>query len=137
MKKVFFLLLIITTVALSAFLSHQKNDEPVYIPPSPQRIGGDVRKGYQYLTSGDYIKSGIPYQVYLFGAGKDTNNYLNRDGLNKNISHEVTAVRAANGEMIVAPNCLSCHAQVFEDKLVVGLGNSLADFTKGKKLNAG
>ncbi len=32
--------------------------------------------------------------------------------------------------MVVAPNCLQCHAQIFDGKLVVGLGNSFSDFTK-------
>jgi hypothetical protein len=121
-------------VARPVLLQHN-NEDPVPIPPSPQRTGGDAAKGYDYLINGDYIKSGIPYQVYLFGAGADKNNYLNRVGINRPISHEFTAVKAANGEVVVAPNCLNCHAQVFDDKLVVGMGNSLVDFTKSKKFN--
>jgi mono/diheme cytochrome c family protein len=128
--------LIILAISTSAFIIRIQSDDPVPIPPSSQRTGGDVQKGYDYLVSGDYIKSGVPYQVYLFGAGADTNNFLNRTGINKSILHEFTAVKAANGETVVAPNCLSCHAQVFENKLVIGLGNSLADFTKSKKFNA-
>ena len=44
-------------------------------------------------------------------------------------------VKAPNGEIVVAPNCLQCHAQVFENKLIIGLGNSTVDFTGGEKLN--
>jgi hypothetical protein len=51
------------------------------------------------------------------------------------VSHAFTAVKATNGETVVAPNCMNCHAQVFEGKLVMGLGNSLVDFTKNKKFN--
>ncbi len=36
---------------------------------------------------------------------------------------------------MVAPNCLQCHAQVFGDRLVIGLGNTLIDFSDHKKLN--
>lgn len=119
-------------VAVCAFAVRNQNDDPVPIPPSPQRTGGDAQKGYDYLVNGDYIRSGVPYNFYLLGFGADSNNYLGRTGANAKVSHAFTAVKAFNGETVVAPNCLQCHAQVFEGKLVMGLGNSLADFTKSK-----
>jgi hypothetical protein len=134
MGKILILSLMITLVALSAFII-RNDDAPVHIPPSKQRTGGNAEKGYDYLVNGDYIRSGIPYSFYLFGAGADKNNYLKREGINKTISHEFTAIKAVNGEMVVAPNCLNCHAQVFDNKLVIGLGNSLIDFTRNKKFN--
>src|SRR5436190_15995609 len=136
MKK----LIILLTISFFAFAfvkltdTFQK-DDPQYIPPSKQR-SGDVAKGYEYLTTGDYLKSGIPYSFFFMGAPKDTNNFLNRNGLNKNLSHDFTAVQAPNGEMVVAPNCLQCHAQVFDGKLIVGLGNSLSDFTVNRQATA-
>jgi mono/diheme cytochrome c family protein len=111
-----------------------RTDEPVPVPASPQR-SGDVTAGYQYLTTGDYIKSGIPYDYFLLGFGRTTTNYLHRDSPNAVISHEYTAVKAPNGEVVVAPNCLECHAQVFDGKLYIGLGNTFIDFTDRKKLN--
>lgn len=135
MNKLILLLAIVSVVALCAFAIRNSSDDPVPIPSSPQRTGGNAQKGYDYLVNGDYIRSGIPYQAYLFGAGVGKNNYLGRQGINKNISHEFTAVKAANGEVVVAPNCLNCHAQVFDNQLIVGLGNSLVDFTKSKKFN--
>src|SRR5580692_378130 len=109
-------------------------DTPVAIPASPQRTG-DAAAGYRYLTTGDYIKSGIPYDYFLLGFGRTPANYLHRDSPNSVISQEYTAVKAPNGETVVAPNCLECHAQVFDGRLVVGLGNTFADFTDRKKLN--
>ena len=109
-------------------------DKPVYIPPSKQR-DGDAKKGYVYLTTGDYLKSGIPYNYFKLGFGRSTINYLDRDSLNKDIPYEYTAVKAFNGEIVIAPNCLQCHAQVFENKLVIGLGNTTIDFSGGQKLN--
>jgi len=106
----------------------------VPVPASPQR-NGDASAGFRYLTTGDYLKSGIPYSYFLLGVGKNTANYLNRDSPNALISHEYTAVTAPNGEMVVAPNCLQCHAQLFDGKLYVGLGNSMIDFTDRQKLN--
>lgn len=135
MKKWFLLSAFTALVGLSAFIS-RTGDDPVPIPPSPQRTGGNATKGYDYLVNGDYIRSGLPLNAYLFGFGADSNNYLNRSGLNAKISHQFTAVKAANGETVVAPNCLQCHAQVFDGKLVMGLGNSLVDFTKSKTFTA-
>jgi len=115
---------------------HQFNDgRPVFIPPSPQRTGGDPIKGYDYLIKGDYVKGGIPYNMYVLGIGKSRKNFLDRNGINEKISHEYTAVTAPNGEILVAPNCLQCHAQVLNDTLVMGLGNTFIDFTSGQKLN--
>lgn len=116
-------------MAFLTFSRHEKdNRKPEFIPPSVQRTG-DAKQGYNYLTTGDYLKSGIPLNIFLMGMKKDTNNYLNRTGNNKNIPYDYTAVKAPNGEQIVAPNCLQCHAQVFDGKLIVGLGNSFIDFT--------
>lgn len=136
MRKLIVLFLLVFIITLSAFIIKNGEDKPVPIPPSKQRTGGDAKKGFEYLVTGDYVKGGIPYNAFLFGAGLSRENYLNRDGLNKNISHEYTAITAPNGEVLVAPNCLQCHAQVFDGKLIVGLGNSLADFTKGERFNA-
>jgi len=118
--------------ALNDLLS--KEDKPVPVPPSTQR-SGDPAKGYTYLTTGDYLKSGIPYNFFLLGFGKNRNNYLQRDGINADISHEYTAVKSANGEIVIAPNCLQCHSQVWDNKLYIGLGNTLIDFTDNQKLN--
>ncbi|HLX92820.1 MAG TPA: hypothetical protein VKR32_14140 [Puia sp.] len=108
--------------------------QPVPIPASPQR-SGNAEKGYQYLVTGDYLKSGIPYNYFKLAYGKANGEFIKRDGFNADISYEYTAVKASNGEIVVAPNCLQCHAQVFDDKLIIGLGNSTVDFTSGQKLN--
>ena len=131
------MVLVIIVVSGVAFTSVLTNGdyEPVPVPPSVQRTGGDVQKGYEYLTTGDYVKGGIPYSMFIMGMGKDKTNYLNRSGKNEKISHEYTAVTSSNGEILVAPNCMQCHAQVFENKLVMGLGNTFIDFTENEKLN--
>lgn len=136
MKKLCVLIVLGTLcLAFTTVLHYYAEDKPVYVPASPQR-GGDSQKGYAYLTTGDYIKSGIPYSYFLLGFGKSKNNYLKRGSPNVFISHEYTAVKAPNGQLVVAPNCLQCHAQVFDDKLVIGLGNTLIDFSDRKKLNS-
>src|SRR6478736_3070552 len=130
MKKLFVLsLLLIITTAFSVGFKLLEEDMPVFIPPSPQRLNGDAKKGFDYLVTGDYVKGGIPLNFFLFGKGKTKTNWLHREGINSKISHEFTANTATNGEILVAPNCMQCHAQVFEDSLYIGLGNSFADFT--------
>ena len=109
-------------------------EEPVPIPASPQR-SGDPEAGYRYLTTGDYLKSGLPYAMFLAGVARNPANELHRDSLNAVVPYQYTAVKAPNGEVVVAPNCLECHAQVFDGKLYVGLGNSMIDFTDRKKLS--
>jgi len=133
MKKATILLIItMLSLAFVQFTNTLQYEEPQYIPASKQR-SGDAAKGYEYLTTGDYLKSGIPYSLFFFGMQKDTNNFLQRSGLNKNLPHDFTAVKAPNGEMVVAPNCLQCHSQVFDGKLIVGLGNSFSDFTMNRE----
>ncbi|MGZ5134316.1 MAG: c-type cytochrome [Flavitalea sp.] len=121
--------------AFTTVISELSDHKPVYIPSSPQRTGGDPKKGFEYLIKGDYVKGGIPFSLYVLGIGKDRNNFLQRDGINEKVSHEYTAVKASNGEILVAPNCLQCHAQVMEDQLILGLGNTFIDFTRNQKLN--
>ena len=136
MKKAITLSLIaIVSFAFAQLTNTFQKDEPEYITPSKQRTG-DAAKGYEYLTTGDYLKSGIPYSLFIMGAPKDTNNFLQRSGLNKYLPHDFTAVKAPNGEQIVAPNCLQCHSQIFDGKLVVGLGNSFSDFTINRESTA-
>ena len=135
MKKTQVLLLIV--IIFSAFASVEQwpatdPDKPVYIPESKQRTG-DAAAGYIYLTTGAYVKGGLPIDFFHLAAGKSKTNYLQREGLNASVSHEYTVVKAANGENLVAPNCMQCHAQVFDGKLVMGMGNTFADFTMGQK----
>ena len=103
-------------------------DKPQFIPPSVQR-GGDAQKGYQYLITGDYLKSGLPYGYFNLLNGKDKHNYLNRTGKNATVPHGYNVIRNEKGIDVVVPTCLQCHAQVLNDSLVVGLGNTLLDFS--------
>ena len=137
MKKIFILVsLAVCCIAFNKVtIQNPHQEEPEYIPPSPQR-DGDPKIGYEYLITGDYLKSGIPYSYYKLAYGKRNSEYLKRDSLNAGISYEFTAVKAPNGEIVVAPNCLQCHAQVIDNKLIIGLGNSTVDFTEGERVNA-
>lgn len=96
---------------------------------------GDAQKGYTYLTAGEYMSSGIPYEAYLKGFGEDNSNVLDREGDNAKVAFDYTVVSSSNGVRVVAPNCLSCHAGNLNGELIVGLGNSASDFTSNRADN--
>ena len=109
------------------------HDVPVVIPPSKQRIG-IADAGYHYFITGDYVNSGIPFGLYNLGFKKEKTNILDRQNENAEVRYDFNVVKAVNGENVVVPNCFQCHAEFFDGKLVVGLGNSTGDFTKTKNL---
>ncbi len=134
MKKLLVTCILLTTCFLFATTNQIMQVGPEPIPPSKQR-SGDAKKGYQYLITGDYLKSGIPYSFFKMAYKNDSID-LQRGGFNKNLSYDYTAIKAKNGEQVIAPNCLQCHAQFFDGKLVVGLGNSFSDFTINRGTSA-
>ena len=133
MKKIIVAGLII--ISCVSFVSITFNEEPVPISASQQRMG-NADSGYQYIITGDFVKSGLPLNLYHLALKKEKTNPLNRDGDNAEVRYDFNVVRADNGEKVVVPNCFQCHAQVFDGKLILGLGNSTGDFTKDQKLNS-
>lgn len=116
-------------VAAASALADDFSDEgKKTLPHSEQRVG-DAERGRDYLINGDYLVSGAPLAIYRATKGASKRNELNREGENATLPPNVTAVRAANGETVVVANCLSCHSQYLNGKFVMGLGNSLRDFT--------
>ncbi|MES2622272.1 MAG: c-type cytochrome [Bacteroidota bacterium] len=124
--------------ALSNCKKEKDTPDDTYVPPvgtsviasSAQRDNGNAATGYTYLTSGDYISSGIPYNYYILTPGSnDPANVLGRTGHNATIPPTYTAVNAPNGVEVVAPNCLQCHGSYLNGSFVVGLGNAAGDFT--------
>lgn len=99
-----------------------------YIPASKQRTGNAV-EGYQYLITGDYLKSGLPYGYFKLLNGKDRHNYLHRGGKNALVPPGFNVVKTDNGTTVVVPTCLQCHVQMLNDSLIVGLGNTELDFS--------
>ncbi|HFC00225.1 MAG TPA: c-type cytochrome [Phaeodactylibacter sp.] len=104
-----------------------------FIPQNNQR-SGDVEDGYNYLIYGDYLDSGAPIDLYLNTIGTGPNR-LNRTGDNADVRYNYTAVNAPNGVRVVTSNCLTCHAQMLNGELVIGLGNAVEDYTKNQSEN--
>jgi len=132
MKKLFVaVVIVISCISFVAITSVR--EDPVVIPPTKQRIG-NADSGYSYIITGDYVNSGIPFGLYNLGFKKEKTNILNRQNENAEVRYDFNVVKAINGENVVVPNCFQCHAEFFDGKLIVGLGNSTGDFTKTKNL---
>ena len=127
MRKTAILLSLIFIIAFSAAFIN-RDEELIPIPASAQRPG-DAGKGYQYLISGDFLKSGVPYGFFTMKNGIAKDNFLNRTGKNANVEEGYNVVRTSDSVDIVIPTCMQCHSQVFEGKLYVGLGNTFKDFS--------
>jgi hypothetical protein len=132
MKK--FIVCAIVVISCISFVAITSESDPVPIPPSKQRFG-NADSGYRYIITGDYVKSGIPLGMYHFAFKKEKNNLLGRQGDNAEVRYDFNVVIAENGESVVVPNCFQCHAQFFNGQLILGLGNSIGDFTKDQKLS--
>ena len=104
------------------------------LPDNPQR-SGDASAGYEYLISGNYMSSGVPYDAFLLGTSENPDNRLNRTGDNANLSYDYTAITASNGARVVAPNCMACHASTINNEFIIGLGSHDADFTVNRASN--
>lgn len=128
MKRNLAIVLLIASIALCGYGFATDDSGPIYIPESPQRVG-DSAAGYQYLTTGNFLKSGISYKYFTRFLGTDTSNLLHRTGMNATVSYGYNVVESDNGINVVIPTCLKCHAQMFDGKLCVGLGNTSLDFT--------
>lgn len=109
-----------------------------YLKPSAQRPG-DPAEGYRYLIYGDYVSSGIPLKIYRQGTS-DSQLDLGRTGDSRGIPYnfnvadrlraDTSHATTARTAKLVAPNCLTCHAEMLNGQLVVGLGNNSADHTR-------
>lgn len=93
---------------------------------------GNAATGYQYLLYGNAFSSGIPESLYkkvLFG--KNT-MVASLTGYNKYVLNDFVAFKNKDGNVTVSPGCLHCHAQKFNDQLIIGLGNSYSNFQDDK-----
>lgn len=131
MKKTFIILLMLPL--LVAFTDSRDEDGITHIPDNPQRMG-DVLRGYEYLTTGDFLKSGLPYGTFAAVNGKDKSNVLNRTGKNATLGHGYNLIEKNSIEMVI-PTCLQCHAEYLDGQLVLGLGNNTLDFTHTSRVD--
>ncbi len=99
-----------------------------FLEPSPQR-NGDPVAGYNYLIYGDFISSGVPLAVFKQVFGGNSPDDLDRTGDADGIAFRFNVVNASNGVKVVAPTCLTCHAERLNGQVLVGLGSNTYDYT--------
>ena len=101
-------------------------------PSVAGRQATDAERGLDYILNGDYIGSGIPRSLWdnimrLRDAGPLA---IERFGSSAGLPHDLNGFTSPEGvEVVAGANCLACHAQMFDGELVIGLGNSLNDWT--------
>ncbi|MCW5924887.1 MAG: c-type cytochrome [Saprospiraceae bacterium] len=113
---------------LAAIQSDKPPEGTTYLEPSPQRDGNPAA-GYQYLLYGDFVSSGIPLKVFRRVSGANSADDLGRTGDAKGIPFRFNVATTPNGVKVVAPTCLTCHAERLNGQIVVGLGNNTYDHT--------
>lgn len=125
------LAIVAATVLLAVGNHHPLPNPPegtTYLAPSPQRPG-DAAAGYQYLLYGDFVSSGVPLRVFKRASGGNSPDDLGRTGDADGIPFSYNVVTAPNGVKVVAPTCLTCHAERLNGQVVIGLGNNTFDHT--------
>lgn len=134
-------IIIPVTLIFALFLTSCQDESPVPTPvvdflkppahaiavPASEQTIGNAEAGRDYMYNGEFEESGIPYSFIAQGTAND--NLLGREGENSLLPHNFTTVTAPNGVKVAAPNCFSCHAQVYKGQIYVGVGNSLTDDT--------
>ena len=124
-KSILFLLFALLIVAVSSVDPDKLH--LTKIKASPQR-SGNALKGYDYLVNGDYVSSGIPYDIFSVFGPKDSSNLLNREGDSAFIPPQFNLIENESGVKILAPNCLTCHSDYINGEFIPGLGNNSFDY---------
>lgn len=133
----------ILAFSLTILSCQNKNQVPKPIPilettetlsASIQRAG-NIEKGYDYLVNGNYVDSGIPFDLWISLRGENAENILKRQGDNGKIGYGFTVVTTSDNTRVVGANCLNCHASTINNEFVIGLGNTDFDFTTDQSSN--
>jgi cytochrome c5 len=100
------------------------------IPADDQRPG-DPQKGYDALVNNGYVSCGIPFTAYkeVFGPAPAALTLPGRNEQNADLAYNFTRFTTSSGVDVVSANCLQCHAGFIKGQLVVGLGDTRADYT--------
>lgn len=127
--------LILAALALAGCKDSEPADSTLTtdsVDTAPAWEPGDAALGFSHFVDGDYIRCGIPEAVYqqYIGSGDRRLRLDGRSDANSQLPYMFTSITTPEGVDLVTSNCLSCHATYFNGEIVVGLGNSLLDFTQ-------
>lgn len=98
---------------------------------TPQAPAGDPKKGHDYVTTGDYIGSGIPWE-FLKPKDKEPDTSYPRPGDNGLIGPGYNVFEVDNGVKVASANCFSCHGETLLGTYHLGLGDSYGDYAENK-----
>ncbi|PRP97518.1 Cytochrome c [Enhygromyxa salina] len=105
-----------------------------YAIEGPDIPAGDPEQGLWALVHQDYVNCGIPYDLFVtaaeFVAQLQNEPLPWRDGKAAELPYDWNLVVSEGGTELVASNCLTCHADYFNDELILGLGRHTADYTE-------
>ena len=102
----------------------------VAIPRTVEPRLGDAAAGWDYVRYGDFVGTGVPFEVFSAVVGEDTDNLLEREGDSAALPPYANAFEAPNGVWVAAgTTCMGCHASHVNGQFVPGLGNGALDFT--------
>lgn len=106
--------------------------------PSEGQRPGSPQAGYDALVNNAYVTCGIPHSAYkkIASAPTPAQRLPGRTGRNAELPYSLTSYTTPRGVELVVPNCLTCHAAQFNDRLIVGLGNESADYTRDPSIAA-
>ena len=99
----------------------------VEAPDVPPAVG-DAQAGLEIMRNGDLMKCGIPLRLFdslkpLLGEQVMLEG---RTGDAEGIPYEYAYGTSVRGTPVVSFSCFDCHASLFEDELVLGMGDHLA-----------
>jgi mono/diheme cytochrome c family protein len=95
---------------------------------TPQQQDGDPDKGYQYMLSGEYVGSGIPYDLFESRGKKLVEKMGTANPSNPDVPYLMSVFTTKSGVEVVSGNCFTCHAAPMGDSVVLGIGNFASDY---------
>ncbi len=143
LKKLLLISLLIFLCAAWSCLVQKKRTQSLYelqnsvtdVPPDDlisiatlSAEEGDADKGYKYIVEGNALSSGIPVEIYKLMKKIGTSWIAKMAGRNKFSLNDFVIFKNDSGQLIATSGCLHCHAQQFNNELVIGLGNSYSNF---------
>jgi mono/diheme cytochrome c family protein len=104
------------------------------IPQTARQTGGNPDAGLAYLIYGDYLGSGVPWEMLsrrFEQRERDTIWY--RAGENAYAPYTMNVFTASSGIPVMNGNCFTCHAGQLRGETIPGLGNTLGTFDRNLK----
>ena len=99
----------------------------IAIEASPQSAPGNPEKGLEYITTGGYIGSGIPW-AFFKPEERSRDTLYPREGDNGLIRPSYNVFESQNGIKVASGNCFSCHAQSLQGVYQLGVGETLNEY---------